>query len=192
MEKIMGLLRVRVMKGINLAVRDVKSSNPYVVLTMGEQGSICISMSQASCNCKEKLYNPHLFRLKTRVIDNNLNPVWNEELTFSIAPPILPVKLNVYDKDTFTKDDKMGEAVFEIQTLIECARLNLEGVPSGAVIRTVAPSEHNCLAEESLICRTDGKVIQDLRLRLRNVECGEVELQLEWIIVPGSMGIQMP
>ncbi|ERN05469.1 hypothetical protein AMTR_s00007p00250120 [Amborella trichopoda] len=164
----MGLLRVRVMKGINLAVRDVKSSNPYVVLTMGEQ------------------------RLKTRVIDNNLNPVWNEELTFSIAPPILPVKLNVYDKDTFTKDDKMGEAVFEIQTLIECARLNLEGVPSGAVIRTVAPSEHNCLAEESLICRTDGKVIQDLRLRLRNVECGEVELQLEWIIVPGSMEIQMP
>ncbi|RZS07959.1 hypothetical protein BHM03_00038877, partial [Ensete ventricosum] len=31
------LLRVRVARGVNLAVRDVTSSDPYVVLRMGKQ-----------------------------------------------------------------------------------------------------------------------------------------------------------
>ncbi|ERN05468.1 hypothetical protein AMTRI_Chr12g234790 [Amborella trichopoda] len=165
MERVIGLLRVRVIKGVNLAVRDIRSSDPYVVLTMGKQ------------------------KLKTRVIEKNVNPVWNEELTFSISHPILPVKLNVYDKDIFSRDDKMGDAEFEIESFMESVRLNLEGVRSGTVIRKVAPCRQNCLAEESLIRWVDGKVIQDLCLRLRNVECGEVELQLEWINVSRSMGI---
>lgn len=36
-EQLLGLLRVRVVKGMNLAVRDVSASDPYVVLKMGEQ-----------------------------------------------------------------------------------------------------------------------------------------------------------
>ena len=39
MDNLLGLLRVRVRKGINLAVRDTISSDPYVVLTMGQQVS---------------------------------------------------------------------------------------------------------------------------------------------------------
>lgn len=34
---LLGLLRVRVVRGVNLAVRDVRSSDPYVVLKMGKQ-----------------------------------------------------------------------------------------------------------------------------------------------------------
>ncbi|KAK9016050.1 hypothetical protein V6N11_007135 [Hibiscus sabdariffa] len=100
MENLMGLLRIHVHRGVNLAVRDVVSSDPYVVIRMGHQ------------------------KLKTRVIKKNINPEWNDDLTLSIADPTLPVKLAVYDKDT-----------------------------------------------------------------LRNVETGEVELQLEWIDVPGSRGL---
>lgn len=37
MENLMGLLRIRIKKGINLAVRDVSSSDPYVVVKMGKQ-----------------------------------------------------------------------------------------------------------------------------------------------------------
>jgi hypothetical protein len=33
----MGLLKVRVVRGINLACRDTTSSDPYVVLRMGKQ-----------------------------------------------------------------------------------------------------------------------------------------------------------
>lgn len=37
MENTLGLLRIRVQRGINLAVRDTRSSDPYVVITMGNQ-----------------------------------------------------------------------------------------------------------------------------------------------------------
>lgn len=37
MENSLGLLRIRVRNGVDLAVRDVRSSDTYVVVTMGEQ-----------------------------------------------------------------------------------------------------------------------------------------------------------
>lgn len=37
METTLGLLRVRIIRGVNLAVRDVRSSDPYVVLKIGKQ-----------------------------------------------------------------------------------------------------------------------------------------------------------
>ena len=40
MENLLGLLRIRVIRGVNLAVRDVRSSDPYVVIKMGKQVSV--------------------------------------------------------------------------------------------------------------------------------------------------------
>lgn len=37
METLLGLLRIRIKRGVNLAVRDVRSSDPYVVVKMGKQ-----------------------------------------------------------------------------------------------------------------------------------------------------------
>ncbi|KAK3218445.1 hypothetical protein Dsin_012415 [Dipteronia sinensis] len=90
MENLMGLLRLHVLKGVNLAIRDVRSSDPYVVVRMGKQ------------------------KLKTRVVKQNVNPEWNEDLTLSVADPSLPIILSVYDRDTFSLDDKMGDAEFHI------------------------------------------------------------------------------
>ncbi|KAG0483971.1 hypothetical protein HPP92_012055, partial [Vanilla planifolia] len=56
-------------------------------------------------------------------------------------------------------------------------------IPSVVMIRW-----ENCLVGESPIQWKDGKVIQDLVLRLRNVESGEVELQLLWVSIPGLPG----
>lgn len=92
----------------------------------------------------------------------------------------------VYDHDTFTKDDKMGDAEFDIGPFIEIVHKDLEEVPDGTIIRKLLPDRANCLAEESCIIRSDGKIIQDMVLRLRNVECGEVEIQLQWIMIPGG------
>ncbi|KAK9271783.1 hypothetical protein L1049_002147 [Liquidambar formosana] len=165
MENLLGLLRIHVHRGVNLAKRDVRSSDPYVVVKMGKQ------------------------KLKTRVVKKNVNPEWNDDLTLSIADPNLPIKLMVYDRDTFTLDDKMGDAEFDIGPFLKSLQMRLEGLPNGTIITRVQPSRANCLAEESCIIWMDGKVVQNMCLRLRNVECGEVELQLQWIDVPGSRGL---
>ncbi|CAI9767268.1 unnamed protein product [Fraxinus pennsylvanica] len=160
----LGLLRVRIKSGVNLAVRDVVTSDPYVVVKMGKQ------------------------KLKTRVIKKDINPKWNEDLTLSVADPNIPIKLTVYDHDTFSMDDKMGDAEFDIKPFMEALRIKLNGLPSGTVITRVRPCRSNCLSEETCIIWKDGKVIQDMILRLRNVESGEVELQLQWIALPGARG----
>lgn len=161
----MGLLRIHVIRGVNLAVRDVCSSDPYVVVKMGKQ------------------------KLKTRVIKQNINPEWNDDLTLSIVDPKLPVLIRVYDKDTFSLDDKMGDAEFDISQFIEVVKMRLDNLPSGTIIRKIQPSRENCLAEESCIVWANGKLVQNLFLRLKHVETGEVELQLEWIDIPGSRGM---
>ncbi|XP_052180836.1 protein C2-DOMAIN ABA-RELATED 4-like [Diospyros lotus] len=162
MDNLLGLLRIRVKRGINLAVRDVRTSDPYIVVKMGKQ------------------------KLRTRVIKKDVNPEWNEDLTLSISDPNVPINLTVYDHDTFSKDDKMGDAEFDIKSFMEAMKMELQGLPAGTVVDRVFPTRGNCLAEESRIIWTDGRISQDLCLRLRNVECGEVELSLHWIDLPGT------
>lgn len=95
----------------------------------------------------------------------------------------------VYDHDTFSKDDKMGDADFDLTPYIEALKTKLEGLPNGTIITRIQPSRQNCLAEESCISINNGKVVQDVVLRLRHVECGEVEIQLQWIDLPGAKGL---
>ncbi|KAI8528613.1 hypothetical protein RHMOL_Rhmol12G0161300 [Rhododendron molle] len=239
MDSLLGLLRIRVKRGLNLAVRDVRSSDPYVVVKMGKQiinAPITRSdenheievegikeTEKAKENCTKpirkdipqtsivsylvaislvsmvEMYVPVapyvlfgsrlLQKLKTRVIRKDVNPEWNEDLTLSISDPNLPIKLTVYDHDTFTKDDKMGDAEFDIKALVEAMRMDLHGLPSGVTVTRVEPSRQNCLAEASCIKCTDRKVSQDLCLRLRNVECGEVELSLHWVDLPATKAL---
>ena len=101
---------------------------------------------------------------------------------------LVPVQ-DVFDKDTFF-DDPMGNAELDIGPLVEAAtmRIQLQGVADGTVVKKLVPNRQNCLAEESAIYLSEGTVKQDVVLRLRNVECGEVELQLQWIDIPGSKG----
>lgn len=94
----------------------------------------------------------------------------------------------VYDKDTFL-DDKMGDAEFEIKPFFEAVKMRLGDLPNGTVITRVKPTRENCLVEESCIVWNDNKVVQNMILGLCNVERGEVELQLQWIDVPGSRGL---
>ncbi|KAL3525523.1 hypothetical protein ACH5RR_013895 [Cinchona calisaya] len=165
MDNLLGLLRIHVIRGVNLAVRDVRSSDPYVIVRLGKQ------------------------KLKTRVVRKNVNPEWNEDLTLSIADPSIPIKIQVFDKDTFSLDDKMGDAEFDIGPFVEAVRMRLQNVPSGTLITNIQASTQNCLAEESNIVWENGIVKQRMILRLRNVESGEVELQLGWIDIPGSRGL---
>ncbi|KAG6413716.1 hypothetical protein SASPL_126430 [Salvia splendens] len=158
MDNLLGLLRIRVKRGLNLAVRDVRSSDPYVVVRMGTQ------------------------RMKTRVIRKDVNPEWNEELTLSVTDTEQPVLVEVYDHDTLSMDDFMGDAEFDIRPFVEVLKMHPTGLPNGTRIKTIQPCRSNCLVEESSVVWRDGKIMQDMCLRLKNVECGE----LQWIDLPGS------
>lgn len=162
---VLGLLRIRVRRGINLAVRDTLSSDPYCVVSCESQ------------------------RVKTKVVRGNCNPVWNEELTIYIKDLNNPISLSVYDKDTFTIDDNMGNARVDIKALIKCMKMGLQSLPDGTKVERVPPTKENCLSEESCIMWSNGKMTQDMILRLNDVECGEVDVQIEWIEIPGCKGL---
>lgn len=153
----LGVLKVIIVRGKRLAVRDFKSSDPYVVVKLGNQAA------------------------KTRVINSNLNPVWNEELSFPLRKSVETLNLEVFDKDLLKADDKMGHAQINLHPLISAGRLRqILGVSSGeTTLRKVIPESDNCLATESSICCIDGDVVQDVWLRLSDVESGEIELRLK-------------
>ncbi|KAK9085836.1 hypothetical protein Sjap_026247 [Stephania japonica] len=158
MVEFLGLLKVKVIEGKTLAVRDMLSSDPYVVLTLGHQ------------------------RVQTQVISSNLNPVWNEELMLSVPEKFGAVKLQVYDQDTFSADDIMGEAEIDIQPLITAAMaLGDAGLFGNIQIGKWLKSNDNALMEDSTVHIVDGKVKQEMALKLQNVESGEVYLELEWM-----------
>ncbi|KAG7589691.1 C2 domain [Arabidopsis suecica] len=164
-KELVGLVRIQVKRGINLARRDAFSSDPFVVITMGQQ------------------------KLKSFTVKNNCNPEWNEELTLAIENPNEPVNLMVYDKDTFTSDDKMGDAEIDMKPFLEIHKMGLQQLPDGTEIKRIVPTRDNCLAEDSRIVYDNGKIVQDMILVLKNVECGKIEIQLEWIKNPGGSGL---
>ena len=57
----------------------------------------------------------------------------------------------VYDKDTSSLDDKMGDAEFDIGSFFEAVKMWFTGLPNEAMVTRVQPSKQNCLAEESHI-----------------------------------------
>lgn len=86
-------------------------------------------------------------------------------------------------------DDSMGNAELDIRPLVDVVKMKLQDVPDKTIVKKVVPNRENCLAEESSIYVSEGKVKQDLVVRLKNVECGEIELQLQWVDLPGSKGV---
>jgi len=95
----------------------------------------------------------------------------------------------VFDKDTFTDDDFMGEADIDIKPYIEHLRAELRDLPEGSIVSKVIPNRQNSLVEESPIMWKNGKLVQPMCLRLRNVPKGELEIEVEWIKVPGAKGL---
>ncbi|XP_047178250.1 ADP-ribosylation factor GTPase-activating protein AGD12-like isoform X1 [Vigna umbellata] len=158
MVEFIGLLKVKVIKGTNLAIRDIKSSDPYVILSLGQQ------------------------TVQTSVVSSNLNPVWNEEYMLSVPEHYGQMKLKVFDHDTFSSDDIMGEADIDLQSLITSAMaFGDAGMFGDMQIGKWLKSDDNALLEDSTVNITDGKVKQMMSLKLQNVESGELDLELEWI-----------
>ncbi|XP_039017434.1 probable ADP-ribosylation factor GTPase-activating protein AGD13 isoform X2 [Hibiscus syriacus] len=126
MVEYIGLLKIKVVKGTNLAIRDMMTSDPYVLLTLGKQ--------------------------------------------------------QVYDHDTFSADDIMGEAEIDIQPLITSAMSYGDPQMFGNMqIGKWLKSNDNALMEDSIVNIIDGRVRQEVSLQLQNVESGEIYLEVEWL-----------
>ncbi|ONM57409.1 Protein C2-DOMAIN ABA-RELATED 4 [Zea mays] len=91
----------------------------------------------------------------------------------------------VFDEDKFTADDSMGVAEINITDIYDAAKLDLKHASDGTRIKTIYPVGVNYLGGESHVQWKDGKVVQDLILKLRKVESGLIVVQLEWVHVPG-------
>ncbi|CAI9788014.1 unnamed protein product [Fraxinus pennsylvanica] len=158
MVEFIGMLKITIIKGTNLAVRDMLSSDPYVVLTLGKQ------------------------KAQTAVVRSSLSPVWNEELMLSVPQDFGAIKLQVFDYDTFSADDIMGEAEIDIQPIISSAMAFGNAEMFGNMqIGKWLKSHDNALIDDSTVKIVDGKVKQAVSLKLQNVESGELDLELEWI-----------
>ncbi|KAI5384789.1 ADP-ribosylation factor GTPase-activating protein agd12, variant 2 [Lathyrus oleraceus] len=158
MVEFIGMLKVKVVKGTNLAIRDMMTSDPYVILKLGQQ------------------------TVQTAVVKSNLNPVWNEELMLSVPEQFGSISLKVFDHDIFSADDIMGEAEIDLQPLITSAiAFGDAGMFDDMQIGKWLKSNDNALVEDSIVNIIDGKVKQDMLIKLQNVECGELNLELEWL-----------
>lgn len=86
----------------------------------------------------------------------------------------------VYDQDTFSADDIMGEAEVDIQPMVTSAMaFGDAGMFGDMQIGKWLKSNDNCLIEDSTVNIIDGKVKQKMTLKLQNVESGEMDLEIE-------------
>ncbi|XP_022925329.1 protein C2-DOMAIN ABA-RELATED 11-like [Cucurbita moschata] len=155
-----GRLKVIIIQGRDLVIRDFKTSDPYVVVKLGKQ------------------------KARTKVISSNLNPVWNEELNFTMDTKHSAVlKFEMFDKDLFKRDDKMGRATFNLQPMQSASRLSkILGISGGeTTLRKVVPGMDDCFQEEYSIRCVDGEVVQDVWLRLTGVESGEIQVRIIYV-----------
>lgn len=145
MVEFVGLLKVNVVKGTNLAIRDLlrMTSDPYVILTLGEQ------------------------TLRTDTIKCNLNPVWNQSLMLSIPQHIPPLKMVVYDKDIFSSDDYMGEAEIDIEPLFSAAKAKANIINTESTELTkVTKEDENVMQTLSVTLQNVEKGVVDIELEI--------------------------
>lgn len=93
MVEYIGIVNVQVVECRDLIVKDLTSSDPYCVLTLGLQNG------------------------KTKIKYRTLNPKYNEHFSFS-WDGLDHLVIEVYDKDELTKDDHMGKVEVDLSPLL--------------------------------------------------------------------------
>lgn len=124
------LLRVRVVRGIDLAKKDIfGASDPYVIVHLYHNSR-----------------DTH--KAQTKTIKKTLYPIWNEEFVFRVEPSNGKIVFEVFDENRITRDDFLGLVEVDLHT----ASIPLER--QGRAVR-----EKNCLLRpRSLKSRVRGEL----------------------------------
>ncbi|XP_068315107.1 16 kDa phloem protein 2-like isoform X1 [Pyrus communis] len=99
----LGTLEVLLVEAKGLKNKDFLSVNkmdPYVIFTVKTQ-------EKKSTVAKGK----------------GSDPEWNESFLFTVTDDVSELRLKIMDKDTFTKDDFVGEAIVPLEPLFADGRL---------------------------------------------------------------------
>ncbi|GJN11753.1 hypothetical protein PR202_ga29969 [Eleusine coracana subsp. coracana] len=105
---------------------------------------------------------------------------------FTSSDPYVIVRvadMEVFDWDRFKYDDKMGYAFLDLQPVAAATKLRraLHLTAGETKLRKVAPDDDNCLLSDSFVTCNGGEIVLDARLRLRDVESGELFITVKWI-----------
>ncbi len=92
MVEFIGILNLKLLEGKDLIIKDIISSDPYCVLTVGLQTR------------------------KSSIKKSSLNPVYNEVFAFSWDGKD-ELKIEIFDHDDLSKDDHMGVARIDLDFL---------------------------------------------------------------------------
>ncbi|KAG8363375.1 hypothetical protein BUALT_Bualt19G0015800 [Buddleja alternifolia] len=153
-----GKLNVTVMRATDLKNMEfIGKSDPYVVV-----------------------YIRPLFKVKTKVIDNNLNPVWYE--TFELIAEDKETQslfLEVYDEDDIGQDKQLGIAKMSLSELEseKCKEMEIRLLPALDMLKikdkkdrgtlTIQVLYHKFTKEEQLIAHEEEKRILEERKNLK-------------------------
>ena len=76
----------------------------------------------------------------------------------------------------------MGDAQIDIRPLIAAAKLKegLKNFQDGMNIRKIVASKENGFVKDSVISIKGGCIVQEVCVKLKNVEKGQIELELKW------------
>lgn len=88
----------------------------------------------------------------------------------------------VYDKDTFSTDDYMGEAEIDIQPLVLAAKAYEKSTINESMqLGKCVASKDNTLVRDGVISLDEGKIKQEISVKLQHVERGVLEVELECV-----------
>lgn len=90
----------------------------------------------------------------------------------------------MYDKDRFSTDDFMGEAEIDIQPLVSAAKASENSKTEDSVqLGQWVESKENALEGDGdgIFNMVEGKVKQEIALKLQNVERGVLHIELECV-----------
>ncbi|ETO33757.1 hypothetical protein RFI_03347 [Reticulomyxa filosa] len=133
------LLQINIYRGEKLEVADLNGkSDPYC--------KVCFQ----ACDKTQRHDNKQFY--KTKVIEKNLNPEWNEETQFCFLEPVQEVRFEVWDWDKFTKGDRIGNVTLNVSEFFNSGhkgfngQLQLKDVKTGWIYvkvtgRVIRPSE---------------------------------------------------
>lgn len=102
MVEFIGLVHVEIREGRDLIIKDLKTSDPYCVLTLGLQ------------------------TFKTKIQYRTLSPVWKEHFLFSWNG-LDELRVELFDKDKLTEDDHMGCVSLDLSPLLQQAETTITG-----------------------------------------------------------------